>query len=137
MKLSKQELEAVIAASPRSFVPFNKLVLSPTYQARPENPAAPLPLAELAASIDAAGLLHNLIVVRGTRGVHEVCAGGRRLRAMALLGALLMLVDAVLSYRFWILQGNAQATQLLHFMKNIGLVGGLFLLSSLVVGKRR
>jgi ParB family chromosome partitioning protein len=85
MKLSKQELEAVIAASPRSFVPFNKLVLSPTYQARPENPAAPLPLIELAASIEAAGLLHNLIVVRGARGVHEVCAGGRRLRAMALL----------------------------------------------------
>jgi ParB family chromosome partitioning protein len=85
MKLSKQELEAVIAASPRSFVPFNKLVLSPTYQARPENPAAPLPLAELAASIEAAGLLHNLIVVRGARGLHEVCAGGRRLRAMALL----------------------------------------------------
>lgn len=85
MKLSKQELEAVIAASPRSFVPFNKLVLSPTYQARPENPAAPLPLNELAASIEAAGLLHNLIVVRGARGVHEVCAGGRRLRAMALL----------------------------------------------------
>jgi ParB family chromosome partitioning protein len=85
MKLSKQELEAVIAASPRSFVPFNKLVLSPTYQARLENPAAPLPLAELAASIEAAGLLHNLIVVRGARGVHEVCAGGRRLRAMSLL----------------------------------------------------
>ena len=85
MKLSKQELEAVTAASPRSFVPFNKLVLSPTYQARPENPAAPLPLAELAASIEAAGLLHNLLVVRGARGLHEVCAGGRRLRAMALL----------------------------------------------------
>lgn len=85
MKLSKQELEAVIAASPRSFVPFNKLALSPTYQARPENPAALLPLAELAASIEAAGLLHNLIVVRGARGLHEVCAGGRRLRAMALL----------------------------------------------------
>lgn len=85
MKLSKQELEAVIAASPRSFVPLNKLVLSPTYQARPENPAAPLPLAELAASIEAAGLLHNLVVVRGARGLHEVCAGGRRLRAMALL----------------------------------------------------
>jgi ParB family chromosome partitioning protein len=85
MKLSKQELEAVIAASPRSFVPFNKLVLSPTYQARPESPAAPPPLTELAASIEAAGLLHNLIVVRGARGLHEVCAGGRRLRAMALL----------------------------------------------------
>lgn len=85
MKLSKQELEALIAASPRSFVPFNKLVLSPTYQARPENPAAPLPIAELAASIEVAGLLHNLVVVRGARGLHEVCAGGRRLRAMALL----------------------------------------------------
>lgn len=85
MKLSKQELEAVIAASPHSFVPFNKLVLSPTYQARPESPAAPQPLAELAASIEAAGLLHNLIVVRGARGLYEVCAGGRRLRAMALL----------------------------------------------------
>ena len=76
MKLSKQELEAVIAASPRSFVPFNKLVLSPTYQARPENPAAPLPLAELAASIDAAGLLHNLIVVRGARGLRIACTAG-------------------------------------------------------------
>ena len=85
MKLSKQELEAVIAASPRSYVPFNKLVLSPTYQVRPENPAAPMSLAELAASIEAAGLLHNLIVLRGASGVHEVCAGGRRLRAMALL----------------------------------------------------
>lgn len=85
MKLSKQELEAVIAASPRSFVPFNKLVLSPTYQARPENPTTALPLAELAASIEAAGLLHNLVVVRGARGLHEVCAGGRRLRAMAML----------------------------------------------------
>ena len=30
MKLSKQELDAVIAASPRTFVPFNKLVISPT-----------------------------------------------------------------------------------------------------------
>jgi ParB family chromosome partitioning protein len=85
MKLSNQELEAVIAASPCSFVTFNKLVLSPTYQARPESPAPPLPLAELAASMEAAGLLHNLIVVRVARGVHEVCAGGRRLRAVALL----------------------------------------------------
>ena len=62
---------------------------------------------------------------------------GWRLRAMALLAALLMLVDAVLSHPFWTLQGSAQSAQLLHFMKNIGLVGGLLLLSSLVVGKRR
>ena len=64
-------------------------------------------------------------------------AAGWRLRATALLGALLMLVDAVLSHRFWILQGAEQGAQLLHFMKNIGLVGGLFLLSTVVVGKRR
>jgi putative oxidoreductase len=64
-------------------------------------------------------------------------AAGWRVRAMALLGALLMLVDAVLSHRFWTLQGAAQGAQLLHFMKNIGFVGGLFLLSTVVVGKRR
>ena len=62
---------------------------------------------------------------------------GWRLRAMALAAALLMLVDALLSHRFWMLSGGAQATQLLQFMKNIGLVGGLFLLSTVVVGKRR
>ncbi|MEF9977898.1 MAG: hypothetical protein RR792_00180 [Thermomonas sp.] len=62
---------------------------------------------------------------------------GWRLRAMALLGALLMLVDAVLSHRFWLLHGAEQAAQLLHFMKNIGFVGGLFLLSTVVAGKRR
>ena len=64
-------------------------------------------------------------------------AAGWRLRAMALLGALLMLVDAVLSHRFWTLHGAAQGAQLLHFMKNIGLAGGLFLLSTVVTGKRR
>jgi len=64
-------------------------------------------------------------------------AVGWRLRAMALLGALLMLVDAVLSHRFWTLHGAAQGAQLLHFMKNIGLAGGLFLLSTVVTGKRR
>ena len=85
MKLSKQELDAVIAASPRIFVPFNKLVISPNYQVRQEESTASMPISELAASIEAAGLLHNLVVVRGARGLHEVCAGGRRLRAMAML----------------------------------------------------
>jgi putative oxidoreductase len=64
-------------------------------------------------------------------------AAGWRLRAMALLGALLVLVDAALSHRFWTLHGANQAAQLLHFMKNVGLAGGLFLLSTVVVGKRR
>ena len=35
MKFSKAEIEAVIAASPRITVPFNKLALSPDYQVRP------------------------------------------------------------------------------------------------------
>ena len=64
-------------------------------------------------------------------------AAGWRLRAMALLAALLMLVDAAMSHPFWKLGGAAQSAQLLHFMKNIGLVGGLVLLSSLAAGKRR
>jgi ParB family chromosome partitioning protein len=87
MKLSKSELEAVIAASARAFVPFNKLVLSVSRQARPVEAPGVMPLPELAASIHAAGLLHNLVVVRAAKGVHEVCAGGRRLRAMALVVA--------------------------------------------------
>jgi ParB family chromosome partitioning protein len=90
MKLSKSELEAVIAASNRTFVPFNRLTLSAALQARPADAPAVLPLPELAASIHAAGLLHNLVVVaggKGGKGSYEVCAGGRRLRAMALLVA--------------------------------------------------
>ncbi|WP_299070240.1 hypothetical protein [Accumulibacter sp.] len=34
MKFSKAEIDAIIAASPRTFIPFNKLVLSQDYQAR-------------------------------------------------------------------------------------------------------
>lgn len=64
-------------------------------------------------------------------------AAGWRLRAMALLAALLMLLDAALSHRFWTLQGAQQGAQLLHFMKNIGLVGGLLLLASVAGGGRR
>ena len=48
-KFSKAEIDAVIAASPRTTVPFNKLVLSPGYQARPAGTASRLSVAELAA----------------------------------------------------------------------------------------
>lgn len=64
-------------------------------------------------------------------------AAGWRLRALCLLAALLMLVDAVLSHPFWRQAGSAQAMQLLHFMKNIGLIGGLLLLSAQASGRRR
>ena len=62
---------------------------------------------------------------------------GWKLRAMALVAALAMLADAVVSHRFWTYGGAAQSAQLLHFMKNVGLVGGLVLLSTLAGGGRR
>lgn len=62
---------------------------------------------------------------------------GWKLRAMALVGALAMLADAVFSHRFWTHGGGAQGAQLLHFMKNLGLAGGLLLLSTLAGGGRR
>ncbi|WP_407277552.1 ParB/Srx family N-terminal domain-containing protein [Aromatoleum evansii] len=85
MKLSKAEVDAIIAASPRTFVPFNKLVLSEDYQARTGGSTPKLSIAELASSIKESGVLQNLVVVEGARGRYEVCAGGRRLEALALL----------------------------------------------------
>lgn len=84
MKFSKAEVDAIIEASPRTFVPFSKLVLSEDHQARSATtPAMSLP--ELAASIKDSGVLQNLVVVQAARGRYEVCAGGRRLAALTLL----------------------------------------------------
>jgi len=55
---------------------------------------------------------------------------GWRLRWTAMLAAALVLADAVASHRFWGITEPARTAQLLHFMKNLGLVGGLLLLSS-------
>lgn len=85
MKFSKAEIDAIIAASPRIFVPLDKLILSADYQARSAGSTQQLSIAELAASIKESGVLQNLIVVQGARGRHEVCAGGRRLEALTLL----------------------------------------------------
>ncbi len=85
MKFSKAEIEAVIEASPRTTVPFNKLILSDTHQVRPVGSTSKMSIAELAASIKESNVLQNLIVVKGARGLFEVCAGGRRLEALALL----------------------------------------------------
>jgi ParB family chromosome partitioning protein len=87
MKFSKAEIEAVIEASPRTTVPFNKLILSDTYQARSAGSTSKMSIAELAASIKESNVLQNLIVVKGARGLFEVCAGGRRLEALTLLVA--------------------------------------------------
>jgi ParB family chromosome partitioning protein len=87
MKFSKAEIEAVIEASPRTTIPFNKLILSETYQARSAGSTSKMSIAELAASIKESNVLQNLIVVKGARGLFEVCAGGRRLEALTLLVA--------------------------------------------------
>lgn len=87
MKFSKAEIEAVIEASPRTTIPFNKLILSVTYQARLAGSTSKMSIAELAASIKESNVLQNLIVVKGARGLFEVCAGGRRLEALTLLVA--------------------------------------------------
>lgn len=85
MKFSKAEIDAVIAASPRTTVPLNKLVLSEERQVRPQGSTPELSIAELAASIKDSGVLQNLIVVKGASGLYEVCAGGRRLEALTVL----------------------------------------------------
>jgi ParB family chromosome partitioning protein len=85
MKFTKAEIDAIIEASPRTFVPFNKLVLSQDYQARAGGSTPKMSIAELAASIKECGVLQNLVVVQGARGRYEVCAGGRRLEALTLL----------------------------------------------------
>lgn len=87
MKHSHAEIEALIAVSPRICVPLNKLALSADHQARTPGSAPKLSLPELAASIRENGVLQNLVVVEGTRGRYEVCAGGRRLQALTQLAA--------------------------------------------------
>lgn len=57
MKLSKQQFEALVADAPRRTVPYHKLFLTPTYQARAAEGTAQIGLEELAASIKALGLL--------------------------------------------------------------------------------
>ena len=85
MKFSKAEIDAIIAASPRSFISFNQLVRSEACQARAAGSSTKMSIAELAASIKESGVLQNLIVVQGAKGRYEVCAGGRRLEALTLL----------------------------------------------------
>lgn len=57
-------------------------------------------------------------------------ASGWQTRVVALLAGLLMAADAVLSHPFWSLGGAEQGAQLLHFMKNVGFIGGLLLLAA-------
>jgi putative oxidoreductase len=67
-------------------------------------------------------------------GVFELVAGlmillGWQLRWMAPLMAAFLVVDAFLSHPFWRYAGTEQHGQLLHFLKNVSITGGLLLLS--------
>jgi putative oxidoreductase len=64
-------------------------------------------------------------------------AAGWKLRWTALLSAALMVADAVLSHPFWTLAEPARSMQLLHFMKNVAIVGGFLLLSLASPARRR
>ncbi len=77
-----------------------------------------------------------LVISAGELALGVVIATGWRLRWTALAAGALLCVDALVSHPFWTLAGNARDGQLLHFMKNLGLVGG-FLLLSLSANRRR
>ncbi len=64
-------------------------------------------------------------------------AGAWRLRLMVGIAVAVLLVDAVASHPFWTSAGTARGANLLHFAKNLGLVGGLLLLAGIGGGKRR
>ncbi|HOV95514.1 MAG TPA: hypothetical protein PK789_01880 [Thermomonas sp.] len=79
----------------------------------------------------------TLLLSSGEVLLGVLIAAGWQLRAMTLIAAILLLVDAALSHPFWHYSGAAMGPQLLQFMKNMGLVGGLVLLSTAGGAKRR
>lgn len=64
-------------------------------------------------------------------------ASGWQLRIVALCAAVLLLIDAALAHPFWKLSGANLATSLLAFLKHMGLVAGLLLLSTAGGARRR
>jgi len=64
-------------------------------------------------------------------------AAGWKLRWTALAATALMLVDALMSHPFWSVAGADRGVQLLHFMKNISIAGGLLLLSLMSLSRQR
>ena len=90
------------------------------------------------------GKLHGVPTTGGTLTFSAIelalglaIAAGWKLRATAGLAAALMVADALLSHPFWSLSGPDRGAQLLHFMKNVGLVGGFLLLAATADTARR
>jgi putative oxidoreductase len=66
--------------------------------------------------------------------VVELVAGimivfGWQVRGVTLLMAAFLLIDAFVAHPFWSHAGREQHEQLLHFLKNLSIIGGLLLLS--------
>lgn len=78
-----EAVEQALANTPVQMVPFSQLSLSPLNVRKAEPDAAKLQ--ELAGSIRAVGVLHNLIVHRLPDGQLGAAAGGRRFRALSIL----------------------------------------------------
>lgn len=67
--------------------------------------------------------------------VVELVAGvllwtGRRVRMVATLLAIFIVVDAFASHPFWSAPSGSEYDQLLHFLKNLSTLGGLLLLAA-------
>ena len=61
---------------------------------------------------------------------------GWQVRILALLIAAFLVADAILAHPFWRHHGVDAHAQWLHFLKNLGVVGGLLLLAATVRGRR-
>ncbi|MCW1922743.1 DoxX family protein [Luteolibacter arcticus] len=72
-----------------------------------------------------AGVLFSIFEVLA--GI-AIMAGWQAGRLSLLLGVLLV-VDAFVAHQFWNHGGAEMHAQLLHFLKNVSIIGGLFLLS--------
>ncbi|MCW1886083.1 DoxX family protein [Luteolibacter flavescens] len=64
----------------------------------------------------------------------EVLAGiaimlGWQVGRLSLLLAVFLIVDAFIAHPFWNFSGPEQRGELLHFLKNLSIIGGLLLLS--------
>lgn len=60
---------------------------------------------------------------------------GWQVRWIAFLLGVFLVVDAMLTHAFWKFAPEAQHGEYLHFLKNLAMVGGLILLSSVAATK--
>lgn len=64
-------------------------------------------------------------------------AAGWQAGRLALLMAAFLVVDAFAAHPFWKFEGAAQHDQLLHFLKNLSVIGGLLLIFHVESARRQ